>query len=230
MVDWDSVNTQVHSGGPICLFDFPDREGETDVCYIGSRVNEQAVDFIRREVGGPLAVYVSGPFLQRLGITTFTNLITTSGISGSLRDLVRQNRGHDPRFAISIDARDNFTGCSPVESAHTINTLYDLVVEGTKLDDEELGRLFSDRLVSPGHIPIIRTADGLLDERKGHAELALTIARWFNLPEVVVAGELVDRVTLKTMSCESGRAFAIQHEFPYIMGTDVVKVTKRSGT
>ena len=177
MISWDSIRKHLNSRKPICLFDFPYRENETDVVFIGNEIDAQNVDFLRRTVGGPLAVYVQNRFLHRIGILTFKNLIEKSDIGSPLIELVTHGRSHDPRFAISIDARDNKTGCSCIESAQTINVLYDLLVLSRKISDEKLIHNFVKRLKSPGHVPLIKAADGLLKERKGHAELAISIAQ-----------------------------------------------------
>lgn len=219
--DWENISRALEQGNPVCLYDFPDREAETDVLYIGCRVEASIIDFIRREVGGPLAVYVSGQFLGRARITTFRSLVE-SGPDGPLRELVKPNRGNDPRFAISLDARENLTGCSPHESARTVQLLYDLVCEAQSLDDRQLIRRFTETFVAPGHVPIIRIADEVLSERQGHAELALAIARLVGVPDFAVAGELVDPRTLGSMSLGRARQFAEEHNMPFIMGEDVV--------
>ena len=64
-IDWKLIKNQLSQRKPICLYDFPDRENETDVLYIGNPVDAQTVNFLRKEVGGPLAIYLSGQFFKR---------------------------------------------------------------------------------------------------------------------------------------------------------------------
>jgi len=222
-VDWDRAAAQIQSGQPICLYDFPDREDETDVVYIGQKVTPAQVDFIRRVVGGPLAVYLLGGFLQRLGICTFVELVRSQRPSGALGGLVDHDRDHDPCFAISVDARDNRTGCSPLESAYTVNVLYELVVGSDGMSQEDLVREFAKRLVSPGHVPIVRAADTLLLGRRGHAELALTLAQMLGVPEIVVAGELTDPVAFTSMKPDVARGFAQEWGLPLLSGDDILR-------
>lgn len=219
---WAAIEKQIISKKPICLFDFSDREGETDVVYIGQTLTAKDVDFLRRDVGSPLSIYVSGQFLRNLGIFPFSEFIKEKVSNGPLRKLVESNRGHDPRFAISIDARDNFTGCSPIETAHTINSLFNLVSRADETSDDKLADTFVENFIAPGHVPVIPSAENLLKERKGHVELSITIAKIFNLPEIVVAGELIDPYSLKSMDQKTAQEFARKHNFPFLTGKDVL--------
>ena len=219
---WLEVEKQIISKKPICLYDFSDREGETDVVYVGQTLTAKDVDFLRRDVGGPLSIYVSGQFLEKFGILPFSKFIKEKVTDGPLRKLVESNRGHDPRFAISIDARDNFTGCSMIETAHTINSLYDLVSKTDQVSNGKLADIFVENFISPGHVPIIPSAENLLKERKGHVELSITIAKIFNIPEIIVAGELIDPDSLKSMNRRTAEKFAQEYNFPFITGEDVL--------
>ena len=229
MADWNRVNDRLRRGLAICLYDFPGREEETDVLFIGTGVSAENVDFLRRHVGGPLAVYVSGDFLARLGVQTFRDFVRAVDACPCLKGVVEKSRSHDLRFAISIDARDNFTGCSPVESAHTINRLFELVRIAGDMSNTELVAQFCERFISPGHVPVIHVAKGLLAERKGHAELSMTIAIKHGLPTLVVAAELTDPRTLQSMRLEAAQEFASRYDMPFVTGEDVVSWFRESG-
>lgn len=220
---WNTVQKQITHRNPICVFDFSDREGETDVMYIGHKLTPENVDFLRRNVGGPLSIYVSGQFLEKFGILPFSRFVKENFTQGSLLKLVESSRKHDPRFAISLDARENFTGCSPVETANTINSLYDIVTKAGKISDKELANKFVKSFIAPGHVPVIPSANNLLNERKGHVELSVTIAKIFGLPEIVVAGELIDPKNLKSMNRQTAEKFAKNQNFPFLTGEQVLK-------
>lgn len=223
MIDWENIKQHLTNHKPICIFDFPDREAETDVVFIGIDIDPSHVHFLRSVVGGPLALYLSGTFLKKLGIVPFVEFIRTQKTNIVLQTLTTHNRGHDPRFALSIDARDNWTGCSPIESAHTINVVYEILLKEKRLSHKQLESAFSKQLVFPGHIPVIACSEGLLDERNGHSELAMSLARCFGLPEIVVAGELISPKTLKSMNIKEARAFAKHHGFPFLTGEDIMQ-------
>ena len=229
MIDWSSIRDKIVRGSAICLFDFAGREEETDVVFVGRSVTADIVNFLRREVGGPLAVYASGTLLRRIGILPFGDFIRSLKLGPTFDALVRKSKSHDPRIAISIDARDNFTGCSPVESAHTINELFDLVKRADAMSDEDLRSKFCRCFISPGHVPVISVAEKLLEERNGHAELSLTIARHCSLPEIVVAGELVDPLTLESMKQAEAEQFAMRHRLPFLTREDVLALHRSSG-
>src|SRR3989338_9911015 len=84
-IDWKLIKNQLSQRKPICLYDFPDRENETDVLYIGNPVDAQTVNFLRKEVGGPLAIYLSGQFFKRLGILAFTDFIKEANTKGIMK-------------------------------------------------------------------------------------------------------------------------------------------------
>ncbi len=227
-VDWPAVEAQVRGGSLICIYDFPDREGETDVACIGRSADAQTIDFMRRQVGGIQTVYVSGAIMARLTISTYTEFVLQADSATLPTELVKMGRAHDPRFAITIDAKDNQTGCSPVEAAHTIQLLYDLVRDASSMTDQALRAYFTGHFVAPGHVSLIRGAEALLRERNGHAELSLALAKAFGFPEIATACELINPATLKSMTLDDARAFAADHKIPFVTGNDILAFTASS--
>ena len=223
MIDWHRIEAQVRDGRLICIYDFPDREGETDVVCIGRSPDAQTIDFMRRQVGGIPTVYVSGQVMQRLSIPTFAQFVSSSGDESLVSKLVQQNRAHDPRFALTVDATSNKTGCSPLEVAHTIQLLYDLVSVSKEMSDEQHQTYFTHHFIAPGHVSLIRGAEGLLHERTGHAELSLTLASVFGFPEIASACELIHPLSFTSMSYEDAQRLAEHHHMPFVTGVDILK-------
>jgi len=69
--DADSVNRALdafRAGDPVCVHDFADREGETDIIYPAGAVDEAAVAHMRNDAGGLICVAVADSVADAFGL------------------------------------------------------------------------------------------------------------------------------------------------------------------
>ena len=125
-----------------------------------------------------------------------------------------------------MNHRRTFTGITDIDRALTIRELGGL---GAKALDgpavEEFGRNFR----SPGHIPLLRAGDGLLDERQGHTELSIALAELAGVTPVVVVCEMLDAQTGRALSREAAAEYAEKHDLVFLNGSDIVREYKKRG-
>ena len=67
MKKFEDAARSLSEGKPILLYDFDDREAETDLIYLAENIDEKAVADLRLSAGAPLTVYISwGVGISRL--------------------------------------------------------------------------------------------------------------------------------------------------------------------
>lgn len=204
-------------GKPILLYDFDDREAETDLIYLAETIDEKAVADLRLNAGAPLTVYISWDMGEALGLDTYFAFVSENADSDSIYGaLSRPTPGFDPRFSITLDFRENKTGCSHVETARTISELCSLLKNG---DAEKFTKLFR----APGHIPIIIGSKGLLKERTGHTELIMAFAVNQGLFPMVVASEMIDATSGHSTSYEDARKYGEERGLDFIGGDELME-------
>lgn len=84
---------------------------------------------------------------------------------------------------------------------------------------KEFGRNFR----SPGHVPLLRAADGMLAERKGHTELVVALAELAGITPVIAVCEMLDAGTGKALSLKAASAYASERCMTSLSGAEIVR-------
>jgi 3,4-dihydroxy 2-butanone 4-phosphate synthase len=204
------------AGDPVLVHDAADREGETDIIYPAGAVTPRAVAHLRNDAGGLVCVALDDRVSTALDLPFLD--ATLEHPTAATHDL-----GYDSRssFSLTVNHRDTFTGITDADRSLTITELADVAARvdaGTAYDVDDFARAFR----SPGHVHLLRGADGLLDERRGHTELGLALARAAGRPPAVVVCEMLDDETGEARSVAEARAYARRHGLVYVEGRDLV--------
>ena len=218
------------SGQPVCLFDSEKREGETDLLFPGGHAVAATMRQLRQDCGGLLFLAIGHdvgeafglPFLQDL--YTAPSAVATSPVLGQL---ITNDLRYDARsaFTLSLNHRDTYTGITDHDRALTTRRFAELAQaclnEGWELDSaiKHLGEEFR----TPGHIPVCREANGGLEVRQGHTELAVGLARLAGMTPVVIGAEMLQSEGDFALDVEAARAWARARNIPFLEGADLVK-------
>ena len=214
----NKVKLDLLGGRPIMLFDFPNRENETDLVYYGKKVKPNSIKDLRINAGAPLTVYIDYESAEKIGITTYVNLISKIKSNNFLtyKALIKNKKEMiDARFSLSFDYRNNKTGCSHYETSITIRKLAELI---KKNKYNEFGRVFK----SPGHVPLIISSKRLLLDRRGHSEMLIKLTRILHMLPIVIASEMIHPITLKSMNYSEAKKYARKKNIIFLEGKDLL--------
>lgn len=216
-------------GEPILIFDAPDREGETDMVLLAEKATPEKIALLRAEAGGFLCVSAPEELMQRLGIPYQQDLLRELGKEHPvLGRLVPDRLGYDRRsaFGLAISHRDTFTGIPDRDRALTIRALGEFVRDSAELDLATLSTRFSQQFFAPGHVPMLHSARGLLEERAGHTELSAALARMGGLTESVALMEMLSNDG-GPLSPEAARRRATAKGWPFVLGAEIREAWSR---
>ncbi|MCI4326225.1 MAG: 3,4-dihydroxy-2-butanone-4-phosphate synthase [Thermoplasmata archaeon] len=218
-------------GEPVLIFDAPDREGETDLVFLSEKATPELVRLARQDAGGLICTAYSDELRVRLGLPFASDLLQLgSDRYPILGGLGRQQLRYDQRsaFGITVNHRSNFTGVPDNDRAVTIRSLGELSRIASTRSDEELRARFVAEFSSPGHVPLLYSAPGLVQERKGHTELAISLARLTGLSESATVCEMLGD-SGGPRSPEAARRYADSHGWVFLEGRTIAEaVTKWS--
>jgi 3,4-dihydroxy 2-butanone 4-phosphate synthase len=212
-------------GEPVLIFDAVDREGETDLVFLSEKATPELVRLQRKDAGGLICTALSEEIRARLGLPYASDLL---GLGEErypvLNGLKRQRLRYDQRsaFGITVNHRTNFTGVPDNDRAATIRALGDLARDAAGLSDAELLARFVAEFTSPGHVPLLYSAPTLLRERKGHTELAVSLARMSGLAESVTVCEMLGD-SGGPRSPDAARRYADQHGWVFLEGRTITE-------
>jgi 3,4-dihydroxy 2-butanone 4-phosphate synthase len=212
-------------GEPVLIFDAADREGETDLVFLSERATPELVRLARMDAGGLICTAISDPLRRRLGLPFYAELLSAAEPSFPILAGLRRHRlRYDQRssFGVTVNHRTNFTGVPDNDRAATIRAVGDLSRLAQGLDDAALRARFLDEFASPGHVPLLYSAPGLLRERKGHTELAVSLATMGGLSESVTVCEMLGD-SGGARSPEAARRYADQHGWLFLEGRSITE-------
>lgn len=211
------IKKDLLKGKPIMLYDFPNRENETDLVYYGKNIKPKYVRDLRLNAGAPLTVYIDNKTANKIGITTYVNFVDNAKTNYPMyKKLVKSEDKLliDARFSITFDFRDNKTGCSHLETARTINQL-------TKIIETKKYENFSIKFKSPGHVPLIISSKNLLQDRKGHSEMLIFLTKKIKLLPIVVASEMINPKNYKSMNYNEAKKYSEKNNLIFLEGKDL---------
>ncbi len=161
----DEALAALRDGRFILLYDFDNREGETDFAIRADAVTPAHLRQMRKDGGGLICCAVPNEAAERLGLPFAHDVLEAAGVG--VRDhVIPYDRKNRSSFSLWVNHASTFTGITDNDRATTINAIADQVKRA--LAGEETR--FFDEFRLPGHVPILRGADGLLARRCGQTD------------------------------------------------------------
>ncbi|HEV2448957.1 MAG TPA: 3,4-dihydroxy-2-butanone-4-phosphate synthase [Thermoplasmata archaeon] len=207
-------------GEPVLLFDAPDREGETDLVILSELATPELIRLLRRDAGGVLFTAISAELREAIGLPFQSEMLEIAEERfPTLRGLRKENLRYDKRssFGVSVNHRSTFTGVTDNDRARTVRAMGELARAAPLLDRSALRLRFEGEFSSPGHVPLLYAAPGLLAERKGHTELTVSLARMTGLSECVTGCEMLGD-SGGARSPEAAARYASEHGWRFLDG------------
>ena len=208
-------------GEPVLIYDFDDREGETDIAIPAVNVDWKSVALMRKDGGGLICVAIHPDAADRLGLPFMHDVLRVASEKiESIKSLIPFDIKYDSRssFSLWVNHRDTFTGITDRDRALTIRRVgeaVDAVMLGEEFD-------FGKEFRSPGHVALLRAAKNLTYERVGQTELSVALAQMAGIAPAVAICEMLDDRTGKALSKEDAIAYAEENGVPFVEGKDIV--------
>lgn len=216
------------AGEPVLIFDAVDREAETDLVFLSERATPELVHLARKDAGGLICTAISEDLRERLDLPFYSELLALAGREYPDVARLAERPRYDRRsaFGITVNHRKNFTGVPDNDRALTIRTVGELAALAPGLSDGELRARFLDAFISPGHVYLLYSAPTLLAERKGHTELAISLARMAGLSESVTVCEMLGD-SGGARAPDAARRYAEAHGFEFLEGATLIEAWRK---
>ena len=215
------------AGKFVLLHDSDGRENEVDMLVAAEFVGPSHVATMRQDAGGLICVALHPTIAENFGLPYLTEVYEAASSKFDVLARIRPNDiPYDERsaFSLSVNHRRTFTGVTDIDRALTIRELGGL---GARALDGPAVEEFGQNFRSPGHIPLLRAGDGLLDERQGHTELSVVLAELAGVTPVMVVCEMLDAKTNRALSRKSAAGYAKKHGLVLLDGSDILMGCKK---
>ncbi|NQE06070.1 3,4-dihydroxy-2-butanone 4-phosphate synthase [ANME-1 cluster archaeon GoMg1] len=216
----------VKKGKLVLIYDAEDREGETDFVMPASFITPQKVAYFRKEAGGLICVAIHPAAADRLGLPLMSDIFrnVNSNFSSLKRlveekgDLLYDNRSS---FSLWVNHRDTFTGITDRDRALTIKKMgeaVDKVLNGNGRPYD-----FHSEFRTPGHVSILKAAEGLMEERRGQTELSVALALLAGISPAMVICEMLDSESGGALSKADAISFASKQDAIFMEGKEIIQ-------
>ena len=208
------------AGDPVCVHDFADREGETDIVYPAGAVDEAAVAHMRNDAGGLICVAVGDRVADAFGLPFLADALDHPAVD--------DDPDYDDRssFSLPVNHRETFTGITDEDRARTI---VELAAAAGAVDADPAGydpEDFAAAFRAPGHVHVLRGDRDGLAGRTGHTELGLAMAEAVGAAPAAVVCEMLDDETGTALAPADAEAYARRRGIPYVEGAALVDALK----
>ncbi|MDE4908723.1 3,4-dihydroxy-2-butanone-4-phosphate synthase [Methanogenium marinum] len=200
----------------VLLFDFDDREGETDFAIRSDAVKPEHIVRMRKDGGGLICTALHPQAAKNFGLPFASEILQPTHLAEQEGDIPYDRRNHSS-FSLWVNHRDTFTGITDIDRALTVTSLADQV----KRTLNGGGDTFAAEFRTPGHMALLRAADTLLDQREGQTELSIALAEMAGVTPAVTICEMLDETTGRALTKENARKYADEHGFVFLEGKEV---------
>jgi 3,4-dihydroxy 2-butanone 4-phosphate synthase len=218
--------TALQSGRFVLIHDDKDRENEIDMVVSAERISPQHISIMRKDAGGLICTAISKEISIKLGLPYMHDILKIYGKSNRSISLMTKKvspYGGKPSFSITLNHINTYTGITDYDRALTISSLskiikeFDLGIKETEVILDE----FQNSFRTPGHVPILISAKGL-NERMGHTEMSIFLAKIANITNITTICEMLDPVNYKALSYEDACKYAKINNIVMLDSTDLL--------
>ena len=219
----------LHKGKFILIYDDDKREGETDLVVASEFVTPKSIRTMRKDGGGLIFIMTSKEVANKLKLPFLADMY--SHIDDKypvLKALVPNDIPYDSKssFSLYINHRETFTGITDIDRSLTMKKFADLTKKVDTLNDGHATVMFGKEFRSPGHVPICVAAEKLLDKRKGHTELVVSMMIMANLSPVGSGCEIMGDDG-RALQREDAQKYAKKHNLVFLEGKEVIEAWKK---
>lgn len=206
----------------ILVYDADGREEETDMVIAGQFTTPQDIKRMRRDGGGLICMAAHPEVASKLGIPFITDVWEHSKDRYNIfKELEANDIPYDEKssFSITINHRKTFTGITDNDRSLTVKEFAKISEKSLNGGDtKEFGRNFR----SPGHVTLLRAAEGLLNRRQGHTELSVSLMEEAGLIPVAVICEMMGDDG-NSLSIKEAEIYAKRHNLVFLEGRRVIE-------
>jgi 3,4-dihydroxy 2-butanone 4-phosphate synthase len=225
----EKATQALRNGHFVLIYDNDSRESETDLVIASQFVTPDAIKRMRKDGGGLIFLMISNPIAQQLQLPFLSDLYSKVSMKYPvLKALVPNDIPYDTKssFSLYINHRKTFTGITDNDRSLTMKKFADLSDVIKNQDSASAVQQFGKEFRSPGHIPICVASEQLLNERKGHTELVVSLLQMAGLTPVGSGCEMMGD-SGKALPKDEARQYAEKNNLIYLEGADIVRAWKQ---
>jgi len=220
----------LRSGKFVLIFDSDSREAETDMMIASEHVTFESIRTMRKEAGGLICTTVPADVSRKLDLPFMAELFAeTYAKHPVLKGLAPNDLPYDTKsaFSLTINHRQTFTGIPDRDRALTISEFARLGKRILDLTPQEARRELGEAFRAPGHVFLLNSQPGVLNDRRGHTELATALLKMGGMfPSATICEMMGDDG--KALRKDKAQEYARRYGLPYLEGQEIIEAWNES--
>jgi 3,4-dihydroxy 2-butanone 4-phosphate synthase len=223
--------TALKNGNFVLIHDDTSRENEIDMVVSAESILPKHILTMRKDAGGLICTAISSELSLKLGLPYIYDVLKNFGKSSKSISMLNKNTspyGDNPSFSITLNHKNTYTGITDYDRALTISSLAK-ICKGLGQNIENDGLMveeFQNSFVTPGHVPILIASKGLIEERMGHTEMSIFLAKTANITNVTAICEMLDPNNYKALSYKDAYKYAQDNDIVILESKDLLAYAK----
>ncbi len=211
----------LREGKPVLVYDFDDREAETDIVYAAEKVDHDDIARLRNDAGGLICTAIHPEAAERLGLPFIADVLEDNPLVEEAGDL-----GYDSRssFSLWVNHKSNYTGITDKDRAKTARKLSKAVGSSISESASEESLSIEEEFRTPGHMAVLRADEDLLEGRQGQTEMSVKLVDEAGLTPAAVICEMLDDEMGEALSKENAKRYADENGLTFVEGRQLVEV------
>ena len=219
----ESALEAIRAGKVILIYDFDDREKESDMTVASQFVTPEIVRQMRKDAGGLLCTTTPYALAADIGLPFLSDVLWDARekypVLGKMAPTDIPYDSTKSSFGVTINHRDTYTGIPDKDRALTVKTYAETIFQDKPASEiaDDLGKHFR----APGHVHLLNSSRHILENRHGHTELASAM--------MYMAGVKPSATICEMMGDDFGSRpkdecveYAKEHGIPFVTGTEIV--------
>ncbi|HIH22473.1 TPA: 3,4-dihydroxy-2-butanone-4-phosphate synthase [Candidatus Micrarchaeota archaeon] len=205
------VTSDIRKGKLIAIYDGDEREGEADLVFHAGFATPKKIEILRKDAGGLICLAVDKGIAERFALPFFSDIISNSSYELKTMLCKKTAYGDKPAFSVPINHRNVYTGITDNDRSLTIKKFSELAESGEGKQD------FCNNFYVPGHIFLLIGSG--IENRRGHTELSLELARRAGISGTMVLCEMLGKG--KALSKQKVKEYCRKKEITFIEGREI---------
>ena len=216
----DEAMAALKAGRFVLVHDDKGRENEIDMVVAAEHAKPHHVATMRNDAGGLVCLAIANEITAKLGLVYMHDMIAGMGKVNPVFSKLTEGRaayGDKPSFSIAVNHRSTFTGITDQDRALTISKMAEVCrnIDSGGVDE------FANDFRAPGHVPILIASRRLLQDRMGHTELCVYLAKLAGIVPAVTICEMMDSATHRALSIEAAQKYAARFNIPLVDASEL---------
>jgi 3,4-dihydroxy 2-butanone 4-phosphate synthase len=218
----------IRNGKAVLVYDFDDRERETDMAIASQFVAPDSIRTMRKDAGGLICTTTPHSISKELGLPFLSDVLWDDHKKYPLlKSMAPTDIPYDntrSSFGLTINHRRTYTGITDRDRALTVSEFVKTIFSSASAEEriDALGRNFR----TPGHVHLLNASEKILENRKGHTELATALMIMAGVqPSATICEMMGDDGN--AMSKGDVKAYGARKGFAFVEGRDIIEAWNR---